>query len=100
MKSSAYETGDLPILPATIRATHRYQQARITAEVILAALAPPTWFASPFFVRKLIEYLEGDPDRHLDRGWVWVYALGQFASLVVEQRKLFSFVIPSIWARP
>jgi hypothetical protein len=71
-----------------------------TAEVILAASVPPTWFASPFFVRKLIAYLEGDPDRHLDRGWVWVYPLGQFASLVVEQRKLFYFVIPSIWARP
>jgi hypothetical protein len=42
------------------------------------------WFASPFFVRKLIAYLEGDPDWRLDRGWVWVYALGQFASLVVE----------------
>ncbi|KAJ8587020.1 hypothetical protein M405DRAFT_822381 [Rhizopogon salebrosus TDB-379] len=54
-----------------------------TTEVILAASTPPMWFTSPFFARKLIAYLEGDPDRRLDRGWVWVYALGQFACLVV-----------------
>jgi hypothetical protein len=49
------------------------------------------WFASPFFVRKLIAYLEGDPDR-LDRGWGWVYALAQFASLVIVTQRNFFFV--------
>ncbi|OJA08176.1 hypothetical protein AZE42_10977 [Rhizopogon vesiculosus] len=52
-------------------------------------LITPMWIASPFFVRKLIAYLEGDPDR-LDTGLGWVYAFGQFASIiVVTQRKIF-----------
>jgi hypothetical protein len=58
-------------------------------EIILAVLSAPMWFASPFFVRKLIAYLEGDPDR-LDRGWGWIFSLGQFASLIIlSQGKLF-----------
>jgi hypothetical protein len=112
--SDSVEIGDLPILPATMRATYQFCKMRtnlranplkpgwdlawrlisinklaFSVEVILAVSAAPMWFASPFFVRKLIAYLEGDPDR-LDRGWGWVYALGQFASLIfVTQRKLF-----------
>ncbi|OAX34300.1 multidrug resistance-associated ABC transporter [Rhizopogon vinicolor AM-OR11-026] len=106
-KSDSVEIGDLPILPRKMRATYQFYRVRMNlranplkpgwdlawrlisinklaflAEAILAASAAPMWFASPFFVRKLIAYLEGDPDR-LDKGWGWVYAFGQFASLIV-----------------
>ena len=113
--SDSVEIGDLPILPATMRATYQFCRMRMNlrakplkpgwdlawrllslnkfgflVEALLAASAAPMWFASPFFVRKLIAYLEGDPDR-LHRGWGWVYALAQFASLViVTQRNFFS----------
>ncbi|KAG2036744.1 multidrug resistance-associated ABC transporter [Suillus americanus] len=105
--SVSVEIGDLPILPANMRATYQFFRMRMnlranplkpgwdlawrlisinklafTAEVILAAAAAPMWFGSPFFVRKLIAYLEDDPDR-LNKGWGWVYAFGQFASLVI-----------------
>lgn len=105
--SVSVEIGDLPILPAKMRATYQFFRMRtnlranplkpgwdlawrlisvnklaFTAEVILAVAAAPMWFGSPFFVRKLIAYLEDDPDR-LDQGWGWVYALGQFASLII-----------------
>ncbi|KAG1862050.1 multidrug resistance-associated ABC transporter [Suillus subalutaceus] len=105
--SVSVEIGDLPILPANMRATYQFYRMRMnlranplkpgwdlawrlisinklafTAEVILAAAAAPMWFGSPFFVRKLIAYLEDDPDR-LNKGWGWVYAFGQFASLII-----------------
>ncbi|KAG2156756.1 multidrug resistance-associated ABC transporter [Suillus bovinus] len=105
--SASVEIGDLPILPAKMRATYQFFRMRMnlranplkpgwdlawrlisvnklafTAEVILAVLAAPMWFGSPFFVRKLIAYLEDDPDR-LNKGWGWVYAFGQFASIVI-----------------
>ncbi|OAX31449.1 hypothetical protein K503DRAFT_860742, partial [Rhizopogon vinicolor AM-OR11-026] len=106
-KSDSVEIGDLPILPRKMRATYQFYRIRMNlhanplkpgwdlawrlisinkltflTEVVLAALAAPMWFASPFFVRKLITYFEGDPDR-LDKGWGWVYAFGQFASLII-----------------
>ncbi|KAG2343136.1 multidrug resistance-associated ABC transporter [Suillus weaverae] len=105
--SVSVEIGDLPILPAKMRATYQFFRMRMNlranplkpgwdlawrlisvnklaflAEIILAAAAAPMWFGSPFFVRKLIAYLEEDPDR-LDKGWGWVYAFGQFASIVI-----------------
>ncbi|KAG1745260.1 P-loop containing nucleoside triphosphate hydrolase protein [Suillus lakei] len=105
--SVSVEIGDLPILPAKMRATYQFFRMRMNlranplkpgwdlawrlisvnkvafgAEIILAAAAAPMWFGSPFFVRKLIAYMEDDPDR-LDKGWGWVYALGQFASLII-----------------
>ena len=113
--SDSVEIGDLPILPATMRATYQFFRMRMNLhakplkpgwdlawrllsinklgfliESLLAASAAPMWFASPFFVRKLIAYLEGDPDR-LDRGWGWVYALAQFASLVIVSQREFLF---------
>jgi hypothetical protein len=116
--SVSVEIGDLPILPAKMRATYQFYRMRMNlrasplkpgwdlawrlisvnklafgAEVMLAVAAAPMWFGSPFFVRKLIAYLEDDPDR-LDKGWGWVYALGQFASLIiVTQRKFFFFSV-------
>ncbi|OJA09234.1 hypothetical protein AZE42_11223 [Rhizopogon vesiculosus] len=81
-KSDSVEIGDLPILPRKMRATYQFYRVRMNLQAILAASAAPMWFASPFFVRKLIAYLEGDPER-LDKGWGWVYAFGQFASLIV-----------------
>ncbi|KAG0704981.1 multidrug resistance-associated ABC transporter [Suillus ampliporus] len=105
--SNSVEIGDLPILPAKMRATYQFFRMRTSLranplkpgwdlawrlisinkvafviETLLAAAAAPMWFGSPFFVRKLIAYLEEDPDR-LDKGWGWVYAFGQFASLII-----------------
>lgn len=105
--SLSVEIGDLPILPTNMRATYQFFRMRMnlranplkpgwdlawrlitanklafTAEVMLAVAAAPMWFGSPFFVRKLIAYLEGDPGR-LDKGWGWVYAFGQFASIII-----------------
>ena len=120
-RSDSVEIGDLPILPATMRATYQFYRMRMNlranalksgwdlawrlisvnqfafaVQMILAALAAPMWFASPFFVRKLIAYLEGDPER-LDRGWGWVFTLGQFASLIiVTQRKLFCVIMRTL----
>lgn len=105
--SVSVEIGDLPILPAKMRATNQFFRMRMNlrasplkpgwdlawrlisvnklafgAEILLAVAAAPMWFGSPFFVRKLIAYLEDDPDR-LNKGWGLVYALGQFASLII-----------------
>ncbi|KAG2142476.1 multidrug resistance-associated ABC transporter [Suillus clintonianus] len=105
--SVSVEIGDLPILPMKMRATYQFFRMRMNlrrnplkpgwdlawrlinvnklafgAEILLAAAAAPMWFGSPFFVRKLIAYLEDDPER-LDKGWGWVYAFGQFASLII-----------------
>ncbi|EIW78632.1 multidrug resistance-associated ABC transporter [Coniophora puteana RWD-64-598 SS2] len=123
--AESLEIGDLPILPANMRATFQFHRMRellrvspivtrgkgkgdgkdggkkgtrpgwglawrvlrvngvaFVAEMIMTALAAPLWFASPFFLQKLIAYLESDPER-LHTGWGWVYAIGQLVSLLV-----------------
>ncbi|KIJ61804.1 hypothetical protein HYDPIDRAFT_183028 [Hydnomerulius pinastri MD-312] len=103
-QGDALEIGDLPIVPANMRATYQFDKMRkalraralrpgwdlawrlvkanwvaFGTELLLAAVAAPLWYASPFFLRKLITYLESDPLRE-DRSWGWVFATGQLVS--------------------
>ena len=48
-------------------------------QISLAATGAGLYYGPPFFLRKLVAYLEEDPDRQ-DRSWGWAYSLGLFGS--------------------
>ena len=49
------------------------------AQMTLAAIGAVLYYAPPFFLQKLVRYLETDPERH-DRSWGWFYSFGIFAA--------------------
>jgi hypothetical protein len=51
------------------------------AQMALAAIGAVLYYAPPFFLQKLVKYLETDPERH-DRSWGWFYCFGIFAANV------------------
>jgi len=55
----------------------------ILLQISLAAFSAVLFYAPAFFLRRLIAYLEADPDR-LHRGWGIVFALGLFVSGVIQ----------------
>ena len=48
-------------------------------QMALAAIGAVLYYAPPFFLQKLVKYLETDPERH-DRSWGWFYSFGIFAA--------------------
>ena len=48
-------------------------------QMALASLGAVLYYTPPFFLQKLVEYLEMDPERH-DRSWGWFYSFCMFAS--------------------
>jgi hypothetical protein len=48
-------------------------------QMALAAVGAVLYYAPPFFLQKLVKYLETDPERH-DRSWGWFYSFGIFAA--------------------
>jgi hypothetical protein len=48
-------------------------------QMALAAIGAVLYYAPPFFLQKLVKYLETDPERH-DRSWGWFYSFGMFAT--------------------
>jgi hypothetical protein len=46
-------------------------------QMVLAATVAVLYYAPPFFLQKLVRYLETDPDRR-DRSWGWFYSFGIF----------------------
>ena len=48
-------------------------------QMTLAATGAVLYYAPPFFLQKLVRYLETDPGRH-DRSWGWFYSFGIFAA--------------------
>jgi hypothetical protein len=48
-------------------------------QMALASLGAVLYYTPPFFLQKLVEYLEKDPERH-DRSWGWFYSFCMFAS--------------------
>jgi hypothetical protein len=49
------------------------------AQMTLASIGAVLYYAPPFFLQKLVKYLETDPERH-DRSWGWFYSFGIFAA--------------------
>ncbi|KAN0125580.1 multidrug resistance-associated ABC transporter [Russula decolorans] len=49
------------------------------AQMALAAFGAVLYYAPPFFLQKLVKYLETDPERH-DRSWGWFYSFGIFVA--------------------
>jgi hypothetical protein len=45
----------------------------------LASVGAVLYYAPPFFLQKLVKYLETDPERS-DRSWGWFYSFGMFAT--------------------
>ncbi|KIJ61824.1 hypothetical protein HYDPIDRAFT_95629 [Hydnomerulius pinastri MD-312] len=105
--AAALEIGDLPVLPAKMRATYQFVNMRnilrskplqpgwdlawrlfranwiaLSTELLLSVVIAPLWYASPFFLKKLIAYLESDPHRE-NRVWGWVFAAAQLVSTAV-----------------
>ncbi len=48
-------------------------------QMVLASLGAVLYYAPPFFLQKLVRYLETDPERH-DRSWGWFYSFCMFAT--------------------
>ncbi|KAF9548180.1 multidrug resistance-associated ABC transporter [Agrocybe pediades] len=53
------------------------------AELLLAAVSAVLFYGPPFFLQKLVKYLEVDANRE-QTGWGWVYALGIFFANVAS----------------
>ena len=132
--SSSLQIGDLPILPANMRAVYNYEQMKNTLHnvsmnilpwsgfqrsglilafqllrlnisvfallFILSTIIPFTAYIPPFFLRKLVNSLEHDPERK-DKSWGWVYVLGLFSGQVFAYLSMFTFEsyseYPSDW---
>jgi hypothetical protein len=60
-------------------------------QAALASFGAVLFYAPAFFLRRLVAYLETDPER-LDRGWGIVFALGLFISGVIQN--LGGFLVP------
>jgi hypothetical protein len=54
-------------------------RAGYAAQMALASVGAVLYYAPPFFLQKLVKYLETDPERH-DRSWGWFYSFGMFAT--------------------
>ena len=54
-------------------------RAIFTAQMALAATGAVLYYVPPFFLQKLVRYLETDPERH-DRSWGWLYSFCMFAT--------------------
>jgi hypothetical protein len=54
-------------------------RAGFMAQMALASVGAVLYYAPPFFLQKLVKYLETDPERH-DRSWGWFYSFGIFAT--------------------
>ncbi|KAI0034681.1 P-loop containing nucleoside triphosphate hydrolase protein [Vararia minispora EC-137] len=53
----------------------------LVIQTFLAALGAVLYYAPPWFLQHVVQYLESDPGR-LDRSWGFLYAFGLFASTV------------------
>lgn len=67
-----------------------------TAQMSLAAIGAVLYYAPPFFLQKLVKYLETDPERH-DRSWGWFYAFGMFATTAFLHLRTVSPPFPVSW---
>lgn len=110
--AQSLEIGDLPIVPANMRATFNYSKMKkslrdiklrvrswtprsgsgallayrllrvnllvLVAQFVIAAIAAVLFYGPPFFLQKLLEYLEADPNREAT-GWGWVWVLAMFS---------------------
>ena len=54
-------------------------RASFMIQMALTASGAVLYYAPPFFLQKLVRYLETDPERH-DRSWGWFYSFGMFAT--------------------
>ena len=50
-----------------------------TAQIALASIGAVLYYGPPFFLQKLVRYLETDPERH-DRSWGWFFSFGIFVT--------------------
>lgn len=116
--SESLEIGDLPIVPADMRATNIYANMRgalrrwklkigtwrpkhgsgwelgyrlvrvnwslLSLVIILAAVAAVLFYVPALFLRRVVNYLEADPERENQR-WGWVFCFGLFFSNAVSQ---------------
>ena len=55
----------------------RLNKVVLAAEVSLAAAAAVLFYTPAFFLNKLVQYLQDDPNRE-DRRWGWVFVAGLF----------------------
>jgi len=55
----------------------------IILQVTLAAFAAALFYVPAYFLKRLLAYLEGDPER-LHREWGIVFALGIFVSGIIQ----------------
>lgn len=57
----------------------RLNSLGLITELLLASVSAVLFYAPPFFLQKLVAFLEVDPLRE-NKGWGWVYVIGIFAS--------------------
>lgn len=55
-----------------------------TIEMVLAAVCAVLFYTPAVFLKKLVEYLESDPERN-DRGWGFFFCIGLFLSNAIMQ---------------
>ncbi|KAJ7666515.1 P-loop containing nucleoside triphosphate hydrolase protein [Mycena rosella] len=131
------EIGDLPLMPAQLRATVNYDALKkavrernlsfwswrprpgsgatlayqlfhsnllgITAEAALTVLAALLYYTPPICLNKLIQYLEGDPNRD-DTAWGWFWVAALFAANAVSslgvaaERHILYIVRGQLWS--
>ncbi|KAJ7826783.1 multidrug resistance-associated ABC transporter [Mycena olivaceomarginata] len=110
--AASLEIGDLPILTVDMRATLHYaslkrallslgwvNSAGLAALTALSLVVGSLFYIPPFFMSRVLTYLENDPQReHPEWGWVWVVCLfGSNVLLFVGQ--LWSLTTATLQAR-
>jgi hypothetical protein len=68
-------------------------KATFTTQMALAAAGAVLYYVPPFFLLKLVRYLETDPERH-DRSRGWLYSFGMFAATASLHLSGFSSFSP------
>jgi hypothetical protein len=59
-----------------------HNKAAITLELALAAVGAALYYGPPWFLRRLVRYLEEDPER-VDPSWGFLYAVGLFSATIL-----------------
>ncbi|KDQ53279.1 hypothetical protein JAAARDRAFT_72568 [Jaapia argillacea MUCL 33604] len=73
----------------------------LAMQMILASVSACLFYAPAFFLRRLVQYLEADPERQ-DRSWGWVYCVGLFGTnclMFLLTAQLFSISTTTLQVR-
>ncbi len=64
-------------------------------QMTLASIGAVFYYAPPFFLQRIVRYLETDPERR-DRSWGWFYSFGMFVGTATIHLSMYSLCLSAL----